>query len=215
MGEVMLLRWPAESARRARYKAMGVLRILVIEGGAPAPICSDIREDWVRAPISDADLRARVATLSAKVEARRLPQIDPHGILRFSGRSTSVSPTETELMECLLRQFETLVPREELHDCLPEQVSEHNRNALDLHIMRLRRRIRPLGLVIRTVRGRGYMLQVTADESTTQTWARRRPRRTDSHDGSTPTGPQQASANETGAEVTQLRWPRTRRIAAG
>lgn len=194
---------------------MGVLRLLVVEGGVPAPICSDIREDWVRAPITDADLRARMATLSAKAEAHRLPQIDPYGILRFSDRSTSVSPTETDLMECLIRQFEALVSREELRDCLPERAGECSRNALDLHIMRLRRRIRPLGLAIRTVRGRGYMLEAAADGSAAQSWPR--PRRADSERNGKPVGPQTAngSVKRVGAEVTRLRWPRTRRMAVG
>ena len=35
------------------------------------------------------------------------------------------------------------------------------RNALDVHILRLRRRIAPLGLEVRTVRSRGYLLQVS------------------------------------------------------
>jgi len=35
------------------------------------------------------------------------------------------------------------------------------RNALDVHILRLRRRIAPLGLEVRTVRSRGYLLQIT------------------------------------------------------
>ncbi|MEJ7719654.1 MAG: helix-turn-helix domain-containing protein [Ilumatobacteraceae bacterium] len=34
-----------------------------------------------------------------------------------------------------------------------------NRNALDVHVLRLRRRITPTGLAIRTVRGRGYLLE--------------------------------------------------------
>jgi two-component system, OmpR family, response regulator len=33
------------------------------------------------------------------------------------------------------------------------------RNALDVHVLRLRRRIAPLGLEIRTVRSRGYLMQ--------------------------------------------------------
>ncbi|HEX2272971.1 MAG TPA: helix-turn-helix domain-containing protein, partial [Acidimicrobiales bacterium] len=36
------------------------------------------------------------------------------------------------------------------------------RNALDVHILRLRRRLRPLGLAIRTVRSRGYLLEPEA-----------------------------------------------------
>jgi DNA-binding response OmpR family regulator len=35
------------------------------------------------------------------------------------------------------------------------------RNALDVHMLRLRRRLEPLGLEVRTVRSRGYVLQPT------------------------------------------------------
>jgi DNA-binding winged helix-turn-helix (wHTH) protein len=138
---------------------LGILRLLVVEGGVQAPICSDVREDWVRAPVSDDDLRARIAALRVKAEAHRLPQVDPHGLLRFGGRSTTVSRTETDLLECLVRQFGTLVPRATLRECLPERPGGVSRNALDLHIMRVRRRIEPLGLAIRTVWGRGYVLE--------------------------------------------------------
>lgn len=156
--DIKLVRWPAESGRRARYRAMGVLRLLVVEGGVPAPVSSDIREDWVRPPIADADLRARMASLRAKVEAHWLPEIDPDGILRFGGRSATVSPTETDVLHCLIDHFGSVVSREALRDCLPERPGGASRNALDLHIMRVRRRIEPLGLVIRTLRGRGYLL---------------------------------------------------------
>lgn len=160
-GEVKLVRWPAESVRRDRYRALGVLRLLVIEGGVPAPVSSDVREDWVRAPVSDEDLKARVASLRAKAEAHRLPHVDPNGVLRYAGRSITVSRTETDLLECLVRQFGVLVPRETLRECLPDRPGGASRNALDLHIMRVRRRIRPLGLVVRTVWGRGYLLEAT------------------------------------------------------
>jgi DNA-binding winged helix-turn-helix (wHTH) protein len=33
------------------------------------------------------------------------------------------------------------------------------RNALDVHVLRLRRRLGPVGLAIRTVRSRGYLLE--------------------------------------------------------
>lgn len=89
-----------------------------------------------------------------------MPQVDPDGILWFADRSINVSPCETDLLACLIRQFGTVVPRSRLQDFLPERPGGVRRNALDLHIMRLRRRIRPLGLVIRTARGRGYLLDV-------------------------------------------------------
>jgi len=149
--------------------------LLVIEGGVPAPVSSDVREDWVRAPVSDEDLKARVASLRAKAEAHRLPHVDPNGVLRYAGRSITISRTETDLLECLVRQFGVLVPRETLRECLPDRPGGASRNALDLHIMRVRRRIRSLGLVVRTVWGRGYLLEAAeqapaaADRSSNKT----------------------------------------------
>jgi DNA-binding winged helix-turn-helix (wHTH) protein len=142
--------------------------LLVVEGGVPAPVSSDVREDWVRAPVSDDDLKARVASLRAKAEAHRLPHVDPNGVLRYAGRSITVSRTETDLLECLVRQFGVLVPRDTLRECLPDRPGGASRNALDLHIMRVRRRIRPLGLVVRTVWGRGYLLEAAEQPSTAE-----------------------------------------------
>lgn len=208
--DVHLLRWPAESTRRDHYQALGMLRLLVVEGGVPAPVCSDIREDWVRAPVSDDDLRARIATLRAKAEAHRLPQVDPHGLLRFGGRSTTVSRTETDLLECLVRQFGSLVLRATLRECLPERPGGVSRNALDLHIMRMRRRIQPLGLAIRTVWGRGYVLE-PMDSPTTLA----RPRMETalrSHRGNEPAG---NGPRPTASEIAALRWAQAHRLTAG
>jgi DNA-binding response OmpR family regulator len=132
---------------------------LVVEGHTQAPICSDLREDWIRAPLSQDDLLARMATLQARSEVYRTPRIDADGVLQFGFGSVTVSPTETDLLEKLVNGFGELVAREALRACLPDG-GNSGRNALDLHIRRLRRRIRPLGLCIRTAWGRGYLLNV-------------------------------------------------------
>src|SRR5205823_996442 len=45
-------------------------------------------------------------------------------------------------------------------DCLEDWVAAGApESALDVHVLRLRRRLAPLGLEIRTVRSRGYLLQ--------------------------------------------------------
>lgn len=167
LAEVKLIRWPAESQRREHCRARGMLRLLVIEGGARPPVSSDLREDWVRAPITHDDLQARIAALQARAEAHRRPQVDPNGVLRYRGRSIPVSPTATDLLQRLIREFGLLVSRDELRDCLPEREGATTRNALDLHIMRLRKRIQPIGLVIRTVWGRGYLLESRGGEAAT------------------------------------------------
>jgi DNA-binding winged helix-turn-helix (wHTH) protein len=192
---------------------MGILRLLVVEGGVPAPICSDVREDWVRAPVSDDDLRARVATLKAKADAHRLPHVDPNGVLRFAGRSITVSRTETDLLECLVRQFGVLVTRDMLRECLPDRPGGASRNALDLHIMRVRRRIRSLGLVIRTVWGRGYLLEAAENQPVPLRGAQPVPRpephrRFDDDFDLDSTRPLVA------AEVAALRWAQAHSLAA-
>jgi len=83
---VKRLRRPAGSAQCARYQATGAPRLLVVRGQAPAPVRTGIGEDWVRAPITDADLRVRVVALRAKAQAYQLPQIYPCGVLRFGER---------------------------------------------------------------------------------------------------------------------------------
>jgi hypothetical protein len=158
--DVKLVRWPTESALRDRYRSGGVMRLLVVEAGVCPPVCTDAREDWVRAPIRQDDLQARIAALRARFEVDRRPAVDPHGVVRYGGRSATLSPTGTDLLERLARDFGELVDRNELlRHCLPDRDHDVSRNALDLHIMRVRRRIRPLGLAIRTVWGRGYLLE--------------------------------------------------------
>lgn len=168
--DVILLRWPAEAAKRERCHEFGTLRLLVVEGGVDPPVTVDVQEDWVRAPISQEDLQARIAALRARSSVHTRPQVDPHGVLRFGMRCTPVSPTATDLLECLVRQFGVLVSREVLHECLPEGVDDDNRNVLDLHMMRLRKRIRPVGLVIRTVWGRGYLLEAESRSTDERPW---------------------------------------------
>jgi DNA-binding response OmpR family regulator len=157
--EVKLIRWPADAAEREVCKNLGTLRLLIVEARAPAPVCPDIHEDWVRTPISRDDLQARMASLRARVAANALPELDPGGILRYRGRRITLSPTETDLLSSLIRNFGAPVSRKELFDCLPDRVGKSKRNALDLHIMRLRRRLDPVGLTIQTLWSRGYLLE--------------------------------------------------------
>ena len=101
-----------------------------------------------------------MAALRAKTADHCLPRVDQCGVIHYRSRSAAVSPAETELLNLLVVLFGELVPRETLRDRLSEQPGRCSRNALDLHIMRIRRRIAPLGLVIHTAWGRGYTLAV-------------------------------------------------------
>jgi DNA-binding response OmpR family regulator len=70
----------------------------------------------------------------------------------------SLPPVEARLTRVLIERLGAVVGR----DTLSRAGWPHGspgRNALDVHVLRLRRRLVPLGLVIRTVRSRGYLLE--------------------------------------------------------
>lgn len=160
---IELIRWPVDSERRDRCRDLGVMRLLVLEAGVEAPVCTDILEDWVRAPISRDDLQARINTMMARVSAQHAPRIDPNGVLQFRSSSVLLSPTETDLVTVLAGSFCEVVSRRELLEILPG-TPKPSRNALDLHMMRIRRRVKVLGLEVHAVWGRGYILK-SADAS--------------------------------------------------
>ncbi|MGE3619752.1 MAG: helix-turn-helix domain-containing protein [Acidimicrobiia bacterium] len=164
--DVALLRWPADQARREELRASGHPRVLLIEDEAPAPIASDELEDWIRISDRDLDLRARVESLRRRVEARErpLPELDDHGVLRLGRRWVSLPPVEARLVDAMLAKMGAVVSRDALANA-GWPGGAPGRNALDVHVLRLRRRLGPLGLAIRTVRSRGYLLERVPDDA--------------------------------------------------
>jgi hypothetical protein len=161
--EVALVRWPDESDRREVLRQAGRPRVLLLVEGSPPPTPVDDIEDWVRAPVSDADLRARVEWLNrrlgpvATVEVER-PTLDEDGLLRARDRWVPLPPVESRLTRALLDRFGAVVSRDALSRAGWPRGAP-GRNALDVHVLRLRRRLVPIGLAIRTVRSRGYLLE--------------------------------------------------------
>jgi DNA-binding response OmpR family regulator len=160
--EVQLLRWPEEAPALERCRAMGVPRLLMVEGAASPPSCVDALEDWVRVPVDRADLQARRAMLLARA-GTSVPTVDADGILQVNGRCLPLPPTEAPLARALAQSYRRLVHRHELIDLVWPGTGLPSRNALDLRMLRLRRRIGPLGLVIRTVWGKGYLMDAGGD----------------------------------------------------
>jgi DNA-binding response OmpR family regulator len=158
--DVVLLRWPLEQDRRERLEGEGRLRLLLVEGGVAAPPTTDCLEDWIRVPADEADVRSRIQALGVRYSAHRSesPALDRDGLLRFAGGWVSLPPVEARLMGALVERYGAVVSREQLsRSGWPKGAP--GRNALDVHVLRLRRRIAPLDLSIKTVRSRGYLLE--------------------------------------------------------
>ena len=132
---------------------------MLVERGAP-PIPTDELEDWIRLPADDLDLRIRVEALRRRTDgdAGSVPVLDDDGVLRLGDRWVSLPPVEARLTAALLERFGAVVSRDLLaRSGWPG--GSPGRNALDVHVLRLRRRLAPLRLAIRTVRSRGYLLE--------------------------------------------------------
>ncbi len=158
--DVVFVRWPQESDRRDRLAVARVPRLLLLEEGADPPEPIDCIEDWVRLPADDGDIRARVTAIGRRsgLHAEPSPELDADGVLRYAGRWVPLPPVEARLVGALLARFGAVVSRETLSEAgWPEGAP--GRNALDVHVLRLRRRIAPVSLAIRTVRSRGYLLE--------------------------------------------------------
>jgi DNA-binding response OmpR family regulator len=156
---VEVVRWPADSMRLAELREASVPRLLVVADDAEPPVPVDCLEDWVTtaSPEREVDARRRALSIRAEQHAVR-PLLDDDGLLHHRDAWVSLSPVEQSLASAMLDRFGAVVTRDMLADrAWPTGVP--TRNALDVHVLRLRRRIAPLGLEIRTVRSRGYLMQ--------------------------------------------------------
>ncbi len=162
--DVEIVRWPQEAARREALHRAGTARVIVLGPDDIPPTPLDEAEDWAREPLSTADLGARMSWLSRRLEVQHraigsAPTIDEDGLLRTEFGWVTLPPVEARMAAVLIRRLGKVVSREAITaHAWPDNVPK--RNALDVHVLRLRRRLVDVGLAIRTVRGRGYLLEV-------------------------------------------------------
>lgn len=152
---VELLHWPQERDRRARLHELDQPRLLLVDPDAAPPLTADPAEDWVRLPAHRRDVQARVESLRRRTGAE--PTLD-NGVLRTVTGWVSLPEVEARITEVLLARFGKVADR---HSILASgwPGASPSRNVLDVHLHRLRRRIEPIDLRIRTVRKRGYVLE--------------------------------------------------------
>jgi two-component system, OmpR family, response regulator len=158
---VALVHWPTETTVRAALAADGLPRLLLVAADAEPPDDFDDLEDWIRLPADERDIDARLNAL--RVRARNggpsaHPELDGHGRLLRGGRWVALSPTEEQLCTLLIGEFGQVVSDRLLLDrAWPGGTGTPT--GLRLQMTRLRRRIADLGLEVRSVRGKGYVLQ--------------------------------------------------------
>ena len=156
--DVVILRWPEQAERIEDLERLGIPRLLLVEPEAEPPPSTSCIEDWLRLPVDDASLRARLVALAAHASRHPMvPSLDRHGQLSHRGETVFLSSTDQRIAEVLVEHFGQVVDEQMLLD--RARPDGRNDQTLRVNVSRLRRRIAPLGLVITCVRGHGYLMQ--------------------------------------------------------
>jgi two-component system OmpR family response regulator len=154
---VAVLDWPECESDLDDLARRGTPRLLLVAPTVTPPVCTDCLEDWVRLPVDETDLRARLHTLAERQRIRRTLTVDENGVLRQDNTLVLLSPTEHRIAAVLIENFGALVPKDVIEQRLWNQLDPSS-IAMRVHISRLRKRIAPLGLKISSVHNFGYVL---------------------------------------------------------
>jgi two-component system OmpR family response regulator len=130
-------------------------------------------DDYLAKPFELAELAARIRAVVRRGQAARSPQL-VHGPLVVDTESRRVwleggllelPPREWAVLELLLRRVGKVVSKEHILQSISTWDSELTLNAIEVYVSRLRAKLEPAGVFIRTIRGFGYRLDEFPQES--------------------------------------------------
>jgi len=127
-------------------------------------------DDYMAKPFDIREFEARVRSLLRRQAGLRSSQVTLGGLtldltlrqFHADGQPMDLPPRERALLELLLTRAGKVVAKEAIVQSLTSLDDMLSDNAIEQYVSRLRRRLAPLGLGLRTVRGIGYLLEKAA-----------------------------------------------------
>jgi hypothetical protein len=156
---VQVLRWPAQEIWRRSLAAAGTPRLLLLDADAPPPEDWDELEDWLRLPLDADELHARARAVRMRARSVARPVLDDEGLCWFEDRWVDLTPSQASLVALLLEHYGEVVPAVDVIAAIEGAGACAGPSALKNALVRLRTRLAAIDLEVRTVRGRGYLLQ--------------------------------------------------------
>jgi two-component system OmpR family response regulator len=128
-------------------------------------------DDYMAKPFDVREFEARVRSLLRRQAGLRSATVKLGALTldltsrQFSGNDVAMDlpPRERALLELLVMRAGKVVGKEAIVQSVTSLEDTLSDNAIEQYISRLRRRLQPLGLTLRTVRGLGYLLERPGD----------------------------------------------------
>lgn len=124
-------------------------------------------DDYVLKPFDFEELEARLQALLRRTQSERAGYLEA-GNLRLDKRSHQaffenqplmLSSREVAVLELLMNRHGRVVSKDQLAEHLTGIEEEIGQNAVEVYVHRLRKKLEPLGVSVRTLRGLGYLLE--------------------------------------------------------
>lgn len=155
-----------EIVRRIRHRRQNLPVILVTARDALDDRIYGLdlgADDYLPKPFELSELTARMRAVLRRSQAARSAQItygplalDTEGRLAsLNGQVLTITNREWDVLQALATADGKTVPKERLQ-------ADSSGNAVEVYVSRLRPRLEPAGLLIRTVRGFGYRLELAS-----------------------------------------------------
>jgi len=128
-------------------------------------------DDYMIKPFSLPELEARVRALIRRGQCGVNP-VYTCGTLTFdsvgrratiNGELLELTTRELSVLEALMLRTGWVVSKEQMLERLYNYSEEASGNAIEVYIHRLRKKVEPAGVTIRTIRGLGYVIDKVAD----------------------------------------------------